>query len=71
VEDNLSGMKYTAGDINGSGVIEKMADLVVKKCMKRQGMTWSRAGANNILALRSIHLNNLEKNRDRTVKHNP
>jgi hypothetical protein len=48
VEDNLSGMKYTVGDINGSGVIEKMANLVVKKRMKRQGMTWSKAGANNI-----------------------
>lgn len=64
-------MRYTAGDINGSGAIEKMADLVVKKPMKRQGMTWSRAGANNILALRSVYLNNLEKNRNRTVKHNP
>jgi hypothetical protein len=68
VEDNLSGMKYRSGDIKGSGVIEKMADLVVKKRMKRQGMTWSKAGANNILVLRSIHLNNLEKKRNRSVR---
>lgn len=40
-----------------SGVIEKMADLVVKKRMKRQGMRWSQAGANNLLALRTQYLN--------------
>lgn len=52
VEENLSGMHYTADAVKGSGVIEKMSDIVVKKRMKRQGTTWSQRGANNILALR-------------------
>jgi len=34
-----------------------MADLVVKKRMKRQGMRWSREGANNLLVLRAQYLN--------------
>lgn len=57
VEENLNGMRYPPGEIHGSGVIEKMADLVVKKRMKRQGMTWSRSGANNILTLRAHTIN--------------
>ncbi len=71
VEENLSGMHYTADAVRGSGIIEKMTDIVVKKRMKRQGMTWSQRGANNLLALRSVHLNNLEHRRNRTVKTNP
>ena len=47
VKDNREGLRYRRGQLNGSGVIEKMADLVVKKRMKRQGMRWSQAGANN------------------------
>ena len=50
-------MHYHPNDIHGSGVIEKMADLVVKKRMKRQGMRWSREGANNLLVLRAQYLN--------------
>jgi|GEM_PF-965255 len=57
VEGNLDGMHYHPNDIHGSGVIEKMADLVVKKRMKRQGMRWSREGANNLLVLRAQYLN--------------
>lgn len=57
VEGNLHGMFYRRNEIHGSGVIEKMADLVVKKRMKRQGMRWSRLGANNLLALRTRYLN--------------
>lgn len=57
VEENLDGMNYFPGEVHGSGVIEKMADLVVKKRMKRQGMRWSTRGANNLLALRSWTIN--------------
>jgi len=57
VEGNLDGIRYQPHEIHGSGVIEKMADLVVKKRMKRQGMRWSCQGANNLLALRTNYLN--------------
>jgi len=57
VKANRDGLRYRRGGLNGSGVIEKMADLVVKKRMKRQGMRWSQAGANNLLALRTRVLN--------------
>lgn len=57
VQENIDGMHYRPGEIHGSGVIEKMADLLVKKRMKRQGMTWSKQGANAILALRSRIIN--------------
>lgn len=57
VKANRDGLRYRRGQLNGSGVIEKMADLVVKKRMKRQGMRWTQAGANNLLALRTRALN--------------
>lgn len=57
VETNIDGINYPKSQIHASGVIEKMADLVVKKRMKRQGMSWSQKGANNILALRTRHIN--------------
>lgn len=57
VEQNQDGIRYEPGEVWGSGVMEKMADVVVGKRMKRQGMIWSRAGANNLLALRSQYLN--------------
>ena len=38
----------------GSGVIEHTIDLTVARRMKRQGMRWSRDGAHNLLALRSM-----------------
>jgi hypothetical protein len=57
VEDNREGIHYEPGVIWGSGVAEKLVDVVVGKRMKRQGMTWSRSGANNLLALRSRHIN--------------
>jgi len=34
-----------------------MADLIVKKRMKRQGMRWTKEDANNILALRAKFFN--------------
>ena len=57
VETNLQGMIYQPNRIHGSGVIEKMAELIVKKRMKRQGMRWTKEGANNILALRAEFFN--------------
>lgn len=58
VEENLDGMQYRRGTIRGSGVVEKLVDVIVKKRMKRQGMRWSTKGANAILALRSQWVNN-------------
>jgi hypothetical protein len=40
----------------GSGVIEHTIDLLVARRMKRQGMRWSKEGAHNMLALRSLLL---------------
>lgn len=37
----------------GSGVVEKHQDLLVGRRMKRQGMRWTRRGAENLLALRA------------------
>lgn len=67
VEENIDGMQYSATAIRGSGVIEKVADLVVKKRMKRQGMSWSRRGANNLLALRAHHINDQRRKTDLSV----
>jgi len=59
VEQNRDGLHYEAGAIWGSGVIEKMVDVVVGKRMKRQGMSWSKQGANNLLALRCHRINSI------------
>lgn len=37
----------------GSGVVEKHQDLLVKRRMRRQGMRWTRRGADNLLALQA------------------
>lgn len=37
----------------GTGVVEKHQDLIVKRRMKRQGMRWTRRGADNLLALQA------------------
>jgi hypothetical protein len=57
VEDNREGIHYEPGSVWGSGVAEKLVDVVIGKRMKRQGMIWSRSGANNLLALRSQQIN--------------
>lgn len=41
----------------GSGVIESGCKHVVQSRMKRSGMRWSRSGAENLLRLRTYHLN--------------
>lgn len=57
LERNLDGMRYDRSGVVGSGVVEKAADIVVGRRMKRRGMSWSREGANNLLALRVLSLN--------------
>lgn len=57
LQQNRDGIHYEPGAIWGSGVVEKIADVVVGKRMKRQGMVWSRSGANNLLALRCQRIN--------------
>lgn len=57
LERNLDGMRYDRPGPVGSGVVEKAADVVVGRRMKRRGMSWSRQGANNLLALRVRSLN--------------
>lgn len=57
LEENRNGLCYRPQEIWGSGVVEKLVDVVVGKRMKRQGMSWSRSGANNLLALRCRHIN--------------
>ena len=56
VERNLDGMRYDIKGPVGSGVVEKAADIVVGRRMKRRGMSWSQQGANNLLALRVLAL---------------
>ena len=42
----------------GSGMVEHSVDLVVARRFKRQGMrSWSREGADNLLALRTLAMN--------------
>jgi hypothetical protein len=57
LQRNLDGMRYDHPGPVGSGVVEKAADIVVGRRMKRRGMSWSRQGANNLLALRVRSLN--------------
>ena len=57
IERNIDGMRYNHPGPAGSGVVEKAADIIVARRMKRRGMTWSREGANNLLALRLLALN--------------
>jgi len=57
LERNLDGINYHMKGPIGSGVVEKIADIVVGRRMKHRGMSWSRQGANNLLALRVHALN--------------
>lgn len=57
LERNLDGIRYHDKGPIGSGVVEKAADIVVGRRMKRRGMSWSTEGANNLLALRNRYLN--------------
>jgi hypothetical protein len=57
LESNREGLVYRPGKLNGSGVVEKIVDILVARRMKRRGMSWSKEGANNIIALRALSLN--------------
>jgi hypothetical protein len=56
---NVSRMQYgtfrAAGYFIGSGVVEAGCKTVIGGRRKQSGMFWSKAGAENILALRCIH----------------
>ena len=45
-----------AGHPIGSGTVESACKVVVQERMKQAGMRWSRAGAQAMLALRSVLL---------------
>jgi len=51
--------------LEGSGSIERQVGVVVGHRMKRQGMSWTRNGADNLLAVRTALLNRLESSKPR------
>ena len=56
---NRDSLDYGEGKRNGSGAVEKNIGIHVGRRLKKQGMSWSRRGANNLLALRTKKLNML------------
>ena len=40
--------------VSSSGAMEKNIDVVIGRRFKRQGMSWTREGANNLLKLRIL-----------------
>lgn len=56
---NKDSLNYGKGKRNGSGAVEKNIGIYVGRRFKRQGMSWSKEGANNLLALRTEKLNTL------------
>lgn len=59
LERNRDGMHYDRPGPVGSGVVEKAVDIVVARTVKRRRMSWGRESANNLLALRALHLNDV------------
>ena len=57
LRQNQDSMNYGHGNRNGSGGIEKNIGIHVGRRCKKQGMSWSHEGINNLLALRSKKLN--------------
>ena len=41
----------------GSGAVEKNIDIAIARRFKLRGMSWSKEGASNLLALRLLYLN--------------
>ena len=41
----------------GSGAVEKNIDVAIARRFKLRGMSWSKEGAANLLALRLLYLN--------------
>jgi hypothetical protein len=59
VEDNWEGIGcyhlwWQQAEIIASSVVEKAVDEVIVRRQKKQGMVWSRAGANMVAALRAL-----------------
>lgn len=59
VLSNSDSLDYGKGKRNGSGAVEKNIGIHVGRRFKKQGMRWSKEGANNLLALRTEKLNQL------------
>jgi hypothetical protein len=57
--NNRKAIDYPPGERHGSGGIEKNIGILVGRRFKRQGMSWSHEGANNLLALRAKKLNQI------------
>lgn len=57
LRQNQDSMNYGHDNRNGSGGIEKNIGIHVGRRCKKQGMSWSHEGINNLLALRSKKLN--------------
>jgi hypothetical protein len=68
-KDGIWGSKKLLGQapkevlVVGSGAVEKTQDIFISRRMKRRGMHWSREGAENLLALRSLSQDNKAWNR--------
>jgi len=59
VLSNRDSLDYGTDKRNGSGAGEKTIGIHVGRRLKKQGMRWSKEGANNLLALRTEKLNRL------------
>jgi len=57
--NNHDSIYYPPGERHGSGGVEKNIGILVGRRFKKQGMSWSHKGANNLLALRAKKLNQL------------
>jgi hypothetical protein len=68
ISQNRDSMNYSRENRNGSGGIEKNIGIHVGRRCKKQGMSWSHEGINNLLALRSKKLNQLWSDTSRKYK---
>jgi len=59
LSQNQDSMNYSMDARNGSGGIEKNIGIHIGRRCKRQGMSWTHEGINNLLALRDKKLNQL------------
>jgi hypothetical protein len=59
ISQNRDSLNYSMENRNGSGGVEKNIGIHVGRRCKKQGMSWSCEGINNLLVLRSKKLNQL------------
>ena len=58
IDNNRDGIhNYAKHGGQGSGAIEKTIDIAIGRRLKNKGMSWYRAGADHILALRTLKQN--------------